>query len=55
VYPTAAVVLNLYAYVDDIPTGRDKIEDFIALKVELNLLLSKAQLNLHKLSTVTPY
>ncbi|XP_044317428.1 uncharacterized protein LOC123038041 [Drosophila rhopaloa] len=50
-YPSAAVVLNRDAYVDDIPTGCDKIKDLIALKDELISLLSKAQFNLRKRSS----
>ncbi|XP_041630638.1 uncharacterized protein [Drosophila kikkawai] len=50
-YPNAAVVLNRDAYVDDIPTGCDKVEDLIALKDELILLLSEAHFNLRKWSS----
>nr|XP_043069444.1 uncharacterized protein LOC122322108 [Drosophila bipectinata] len=50
-YPTAAVVLNRDAYVDDIPTGCDNIKDLIALKDELILLLSEAQFKLRKWSS----
>nr|XP_044249579.1 uncharacterized protein LOC123002908 [Drosophila takahashii] len=50
-YPRAAVVLNRDAYVDDIPTGCDQIQDLIALKDELISLLSKAQFNLRKWSS----
>ncbi|XP_070068051.1 uncharacterized protein [Drosophila takahashii] len=49
-YPRAAVVLNRDAYVDDILTGCDQIQDLIALKDELISLLSKAQFNLRKWS-----
>ncbi|XP_070132572.1 uncharacterized protein [Drosophila bipectinata] len=50
-YPTAAVVLNRDAYVDDIPTGCDNIKDLIALKDELILLLSEAQFKMRKWSS----
>ncbi|XP_033254138.1 uncharacterized protein LOC117193495 [Drosophila miranda] len=50
-YPKAAAVLVRDAYVDDIPTGCDSIDDLIALKDELILLLSQAQFKLRKWSS----
>ncbi|XP_070138639.1 uncharacterized protein [Drosophila bipectinata] len=50
-YPTAAVVLNRDAYLDDSPTGCDNIKNLIALKDELILLLSEAQFKLRKWSS----
>ncbi|XP_041451825.1 uncharacterized protein LOC121405267 [Drosophila obscura] len=50
-YPNAAAVLVRDAYVDDIPTGCDNINELIALKDELILLLSRAQFKLRKWSS----
>ncbi|XP_070854683.1 uncharacterized protein [Drosophila suzukii] len=50
-YPAASKALSQDAYVDDIPTGCDSVEDLLVLKTELIGLLGKAKFKLRKWSS----
>ncbi|XP_070854779.1 uncharacterized protein [Drosophila suzukii] len=50
-YPAASQALSQDAYVDDIPTGCDSVEDLLVLKTELIGLLGKAKFKLRKWSS----
>ena len=50
-YPAAAQIVKTSFYVDDILTGADTVEEAAQLRSDLNLLLAKGKMTLHKWRT----